>query len=176
MRTAVSITLLLAAAALALLAMRRGWLRRTERSAQVLTALPDPDADLGIVVTPAFEVSYVSTTRAGDWLDRVTVHELGNRSQATVQVFADGVRIERSHGEPLVLSRSVLRGVTRLPGMAGKFVGPDGLVVLSWSERGQVAAAFDTGIRARYRAEGEILVDAVRSLLAGRGSTEGHHE
>ncbi len=176
MRTAVSITLLLAAAALALLAMRRGWLRRTERSAQVLTALPDPDADLGIVVTPAFEVSYVSTTRAGDWLDRVTVHELGNRSQATVQVFADGVRIERSHGEPLVLSRSVLRGVTRLPGMAGKFVGRDGLVVLSWSERGQVAAAFDTGIRARYRAEGEILVDAVRSLLAGRGSTEGHHE
>jgi len=149
MRTAVSITLLLAAAVLALLAMRWGWLRRTERSAQVLTALPDSDADLGIAVTPAFEVSYVSTTRAGDWLDRVTVHELGNRSQATVQVFADGVRIERSHGEPLVLS---------------------------WSERGQVAAAFDTGIRARYRADGEILVDAVRSLLAGRGSTEGHHE
>ena len=176
MRTAASITVLLAVAVLALLAMRRGWLGRTERSAQVLTALPDPDADLGIAVTPAFEVSYVSTTRAGDWLDRVTVHELGNRSQATVQVFADGVRIERSHGEPLVLSRSVLRGVTRFPGMAGKFVGRDGLVVLSWSERGQVAAAFDTGIRARYRADGEILVEAVRSLLAGRGSTEGHHE
>jgi len=175
MRTAVSITLLVAAAALALLAMRRGWLRRTERSAQVLDALPDPDADLGLAVTPAVEVSYVSTTRAGDWLDRVTVHELGNRSQATAQVFADGVRIERSHGDPLVLSRSVLRGVSRLPGMAGKFVGWDGLVVLSWSERGQVAAAFDTGIQARYRADGEILVDAVRSLLTGGRPTEGHH-
>jgi hypothetical protein len=47
--------------------------------------------------------------------------------------------------------------------------------VLSWSERGQVAAAFDTGIRARYRADGEILVDAVRSLLTGGRPTEGHH-
>jgi len=173
MPPALSIPLLVAAFALVLLAMRRGWLRRSTRSGQALSALPDPDADLGTALTPAFEASYVSTTRAGDWLDRVNVYGLGNRCQATAQVFTDGVRISRSHGAPLVLTRSALRGVDRSPGIVGKFVGRDGLVVLSWSDSGQPAAAFDTGILPRYRADSEILVDAVQGLLRGPRSTKG---
>jgi hypothetical protein len=172
MPPAVSMPLLLAVFALALLGMRRGWLHRTTRSAAALSALPDPDADLGAALTPAFPVSYVSTTRAGDWLDRVTVYELGNRCQATAQVCTDGIRIVRSHGAPLVLTRSALHSVDGSSGMAGKFVGRDALVVLRWSD-GDRAVAFDTGILPRYRADREILVDAVQGLLSGPRPTKG---
>lgn len=153
---------------LAGVAMRAGWRHRARRTAVVvpeLAAVPAADDPaLGAPRTASFEATYVSSTTAGDWLDRVVAHDLGVRSRAAVRVFDAGVRIERTGARDVFIPADAVRGVGTAPGMAGKFVGGDGLVVLTWQAPGPGAAVLDTGLRLRHAADRTPLTEAVRVL------------
>lgn len=117
------------------------------------------------------EAVYVSTTLHGDWLARVGAHGLGDRSSALVSVHDAGVLIERDGAHDLWLPVDAIRSAGLAPGMAGKYVGTDGLVVITWAvpeADGVAAALVDTGLRTRRAEDRGGLVDAVRHLLAAQ--------
>jgi hypothetical protein len=173
MRTALPVVVIVALGVVALVAMRGGWQRRGRRSAAVVPELfPVPALDdraLGVARTAPVEAVYVSTTIAGDWLDRVVAQDLGVRSNAVVQVFAGGVRVEREGARDLFIPADRVRGARTADGMAGKFVGGDGLVVVTWLAPGPDSpgtAALDTGFRTRHAADRGPLLNAVAALAA----------
>ena len=144
--------------------MFAGWRARARRQADV--AAP---AGLG-ARTPgpgAVEGTYVSTVEAGNALERIAVHGLGTRSAVAVEVGPDGVALFRQGARSFAVPRAALVGVGRGPGMVGKFVGREGLVVLRWKLGERVV---DTGIRPRYAEEGNRLVEQVERMLADGGA------
>jgi hypothetical protein len=167
---AVAIMVLIAAALFAV--MWVGWRGRVRRTAPLVPSLPQPPDDLGAARTAPIDAVYVSSTTAGDWLDRIAAQDLGFRSRAVVQVFDAGVRIERAGGHDVFVPAAAVRGAATSPGMAGKFVGKDGLVVVTWTLRTpESSTTLDTGLRTTHAAERPVLVDAVRSLQTGAAST-----
>ncbi len=174
MPPAVTLTLLLAAGAAALWGMRAGWQHRGQRTAAAVPDLPAvPPADepsLGATLMGPVDGTYVSSTVSGDWLERVVARDLGARSAAVVQVFAGGVRIERPRATDVFIPAATLRAAGTTPGMAGKYVGGQGLVVLTWQPPAEGAATLDTGLRLRRAADREPLLAAVRGLIDHRGA------
>ena len=174
-----------------LVAMRTGWRHRVIRSAAVVPALyPAPvsgDPVLGAPLTAPFDATYVSTTLASDWLDRVAAHGLGARSTAVVQVFDAGVLIERTGAPDLYLPAAAMRAAGTASGIAGKVVGHEGLVVLTWlaprsAETAEAPAAapgveaagvevpgveLTTGLRLRHTADRALLIEAAGALAGG---------
>lgn len=145
--------------------------RLAQRTTTLVPRPPEvPGADqTGTVRFGPLEAVYVSTTLHGDWLARVGAHGLGDRSNAFVSVHDGGVLVEREGADDLWVPVHAIRSTSLAPGMAGKYVGADGLVVLTWAvpEADDVAAALvDTGLRTRRAEDRGALVDAVRHLLA----------
>ena len=131
-------------------------------------AVPDAAA-LGTARTEPLEATYVSTTTAQDWLDRVPGHTLGRRSPAVVQVHDAGVTLLRTAERDLFLPTADLVDVHRSPGQVGKYPGGQGLVVLRWTLRDDDGdLVLDTGLRLRHRAEADLLVETVEHLLTER--------
>ncbi len=161
----VSVTLLALLAAAALAGMWRGWRRRGARTAEFAADLPAAPDDWGGARTEPFAATYVSSTRAGDWLDRVTAHDLGVRSAATVQVLDAGVRVTRVGAADVAIPATSLRAVGTTSGMAGKYVRRDGLVVLTWTTGPGDERGLDTGLHLRRADERRTLVAAARTLI-----------
>jgi hypothetical protein len=120
------------------------------------------------------EGTYVSTTRAGDWLARVGAHGLGDLAAGTCAVHPGGIVIGVS--EPWFIPADALMAVALSPGMAGKFYGRDRIVVFTWISPDGGAdgrrppsggEGLDTGFAPRYRADVAALADAARALLKG---------
>ncbi len=177
-RQLVTTLVLLALLLLSWWGMRVGWehrRRRTEDAAPALPAVPD---DPGPVTSGPFEAAYVSSTRAGDWLDRVVAHDLGVRSPAEVSVHASGLVVRRTGARDLFVPAASLRGATTAPGIAGKVVGRDGIVVVTWlPPGGDDERGLDTGLHPRRAADRDALVAAVAALIpdtpaAQRGTQE----
>lgn len=180
MPTSVSLAIVAALAVTALWGMRVGWRHRGERTSAAvpgLPAVPAPDdSALGRPVTGPLEATYVSSTVAGDWLERVVAQDLGVRSAAVVQVFDAGVRIEREGAPDLFVPAAAVRAAGTSAGMAGKYVGGQGLVVLTWQPPAPGAATLDTGLRMRRAADREPLLAAVRALEARHQEDEVREE
>ncbi|ACZ30733.1 hypothetical protein Xcel_1710 [Xylanimonas cellulosilytica DSM 15894] len=154
---------------------RRKLAQRTGQLVPAPPAVPADPAELGTARLGPVQATYVSTTLAGDWLARVGAHGLGDTATAQVWVHDAGVLVERTGAPAVFLPVTTLRGAGLAPGMAGKYVGADGLVVLSWlaPSDGRVRAmALDTGLRTRYAADRSRIVDAVRHLLATRAPAD----
>ncbi len=175
MSPVVSVPLLVVLAALALVGMRAGWRRRASATADAATELPAvPGADaLGEPRTGPFDAVYVSTTRSGDWLDRVSAGGLGVRATATVQAFDTGVVITRRGAGDLFLPATTLGAVTGAGGMAGKFVGGEGLTVLTWRPTPGDERGLDTGLRLRHPADRTALAAAVGQLIETSSAPRG---
>ncbi|HWJ84669.1 MAG TPA: hypothetical protein VNR62_04525 [Cellulomonas sp.] len=171
-REAISVVVLLAVLALVLWGMRAGWNHRRTRTADLVGVLPVAPAELGSAHGAPIDAVYVSTTAAGDWLDRVVAQDLGVRSPATVSVHDAGVLIARTGAPDVFIPTSTLRTAGTAPGMAGKFVGKDGLVVLTWQPDPAHERGLDTGLRPQHHADGPVLVDAVSTLIAGTHGTK----
>jgi hypothetical protein len=153
---------------------RRRLAQRTTALVPVPPAVPGPD-NVGPVRFGPLEAVYVSTTLHGDWLARVGAHGLGDRSNSLVTVHGNGaghdggVLVEREGADDLWVPVHAIRSAGLAPGMAGKYVGADGLVVLTWAvpeADGVATALVDTGLRTRRAEDRGALVDAVRYLLA----------
>lgn len=155
----VLLLLLLFIGAIAL--MRLGWRRRAAAQRE----MPAPEAPAGPEsgsggdgpVGP-FPGVYVSTVFADRPFERVVAHGLGVRSRVSVSRAASGDwTLERRGAPSLVVRASQVRGVATAPGMAGKVVGGDGLLVLRWN-LGETAV--DTGLRMDHRNDHERLLAA----------------
>ncbi|ACQ80291.1 conserved hypothetical protein [Beutenbergia cavernae DSM 12333] len=163
-------TILLALLAVALLAaMWWGWQRRARRTGAGLPDVPAAPAPDGVTpLLAGVEGVYVSSTRAGDWLDRVAAQDLGIRSPVVVTVRPDGVLLSRTGARDVFVPAADLLAVRRDAGIAGKVVGRGGLVVLTWRLGEQT---LDTGVKPRRAADRDALVRATETLL---GTTAGH--
>lgn len=139
-----------------------GWRNRQRRQ----QAIGAPDPAPANLPDPYFEAAgqYVVTTTAGDWLDRVAVHGLGVKSDATAAVSPLGILLARRGAPDVFIPRSSLRGVRLEGGMAGKFVEKDGLVVFAWTLHG---LDVDTGFRTRHApAKAQLLAAATQLATA----------
>lgn len=141
--------------------MRRGWNSRLGRQADIAEP-PRPPADPG---EPALstEGTYVCTTTAGDWLDRIAAHDLGLRTGAALEIYASGIAVRRDGASDFFIPRAALRSVATADGMAGKFVEAGGLVVIGWTLG---ATDVDTGFRTRYAADKPTLIKNISQLEA----------
>lgn len=156
----------LALAAVVFLLIWWGWRGRARRQSDVV-APPEFPAELGS--TPAEwsgEAQYVSTTTAGDWLDRIAAHGLGMKANGTVLVLPQGVAILRQGADELWIPAESILVLRRESGMAGKFVEKDGLAVITWRLGDR---AVDTGLRTRYARDTEALLAALRRIAPEAG-------
>ncbi|HSO91225.1 MAG TPA: hypothetical protein VLR70_08760 [Arthrobacter sp.] len=152
------IMLALATGIFALLAV--GWRNRLRRQADV-GPLPGIPAELGAALAAA-DGQYVASTTAGDWLDRIAVHNLGIRTNAELSVHPEGVLFDRSGAAPVFIPAASLTGVRQESGMAGKFVEKDGLLVIGWMLGSR---ELDSGFRTRHADDKTTLLNALQDLI-----------
>ncbi len=155
---AILVTLAIIIVMVALIAL--GWRNRLRRQSDI-AAPPATPENPGVLIAEPSEGQYVSTTRAGDWLDRIAAHQLGIRSNATLFIHADGVLLARHGASDVFIPAATITSVTRASGMAGKFVEKDGLLVITWA-LGETAV--DTGFRPRYHQELPVLLAGIAAL------------
>ncbi|WP_426592031.1 hypothetical protein ACPPVS_09520 [Cellulomonas sp. McL0617] len=160
-----AVIILIGMVVVALIIMRAGWSSRARRTAEFVPSLPVAPASLGRSLFGPVPMIYISTTRAGDWLERITANGLGARSRAEVEVFDAGVRMARTGAPDLFVPTAALRDVTVAPGIAGKVVGRDGIVVVTWQATPDDPRGVDTGLRPRHAGDREPLVDAIVPLI-----------
>lgn len=158
----------------------RGWRGRAARQSAIPAPPPVPTprpatgSGTGAPVPGGVRVPalYVSSTRAGDWLDRVVVHGLGVRSRARVAVLdsdpgrdvaADrGIAILRTGAPDLFIPAASLHAVRRDTGIAGKVAPRPELVVFTWDCGG---TELDTGVRPGSEADRTLLAAAAADLI-----------
>lgn len=138
-----------------------GWSGKLRRQAALA---PLPDMPSLSAPQAVFAGHYVSTTTAGDWLDRLAAHGLGIRTRCRVEVHGTGVWIQRFGARDLFIPQGQMRGAHAAAGMAGKFVGHNGLILLTWS-LGKDATLLDTGIRLITSRDRQRLLAALEGLL-----------
>jgi len=142
--------------------MLRGWRSRQRRQGD-LPPPPRPPAEPAGVLVGAVPGLFVGTTYAGDWLDRVAVHNLSDRSAGWLELAGDGVHVEREGLPELYLPYDVITEATPGDRLAGKVMGRGGLLLLTWRLGGRlVTSAF----RADDHSAHARLATAVRAHLA----------
>lgn len=111
--------------------MRLGWVHRARRQSG-LPVLPAAPADPGPPLAPPMTGLYVGTTSAENWQDRVVAHSLGLRADATATLSAAGLLIERAGAQALFIPAGSIVGAGLGAGLAGKVMGPGGLLIVRW--------------------------------------------
>ncbi len=140
------------------LLMARGWRSRLRRQAGIV-APPVSDGSARVLLdwVPGL---YVGTTAAGDWLDRIAVHQLSDRATGELCLAEDGVHVLRDGLPEVFVPTGDLRAVSVEQSLAGKIVST-GMLVLTWQlgDR-ELATAFradDPAQHERFRtALGEV--------------------
>ncbi|GAA2822278.1 hypothetical protein [Kribbella solani] len=161
MKAALGILGTLLVLAAAYFGMFRGWRNRQSRQAD-LAPLPAVPED----TTRGTEGVYVATTAAGDWMDRIAVHELGVRSIADLAVSADGLIFHRQGAADVFIPADHLTGVRTDRGIAGKVTAEkSGLVVVTWTHDGH---QLDTGFRPRRKADTAALTASISTLIGAQ--------
>lgn len=152
--------------------MRRGWRARAARQADIPAPAAGPPGSGPPASGPPASVGdgvpgmYVATTRAGDLLDRVVVHGLGNRGRAELVVRTDGVLVDRVGEPPLWIPRESLRDVRLGSGQAQKAYEAGGLILISW-QLGE--HHLDTGFRADDPEQHVATASALSALVRSMG-------
>ncbi|MDP9496287.1 MAG: transporter [Actinomycetota bacterium] len=142
------------------LLMLRGWRSRQRRQADVPPP-PRPPADPGPPVTEPVRGVFVGTTSAADWLDRIAVHGLSTRAAATLTVHETGVLVARDGADDLWLPYDDVLDAESGDALAGKVVGRDGLLIVTWRLGDRTLLSGFRGPRSAHPA----LAEAVRARL-----------
>ena len=138
--------------------MLRGWKRRSQQQVELIGTLPAmPDLPGAAVLAPTRGM-YVGCTLAPDWLNRVTVDDLGYRCKAVLTRYPKGILLERSGTGPIWIPQESITGVRTERGLAGKVLpgagsgtdGGGGILVIRW--RLPSGTEIDTGFRGDDRA------------------------
>jgi len=132
--------------------MLRGWKRRSERQSELIGDLPDLPELFGPAVVAPTRGLYVGSTVAPDWLERITVGDLGYRCKAVLTRYPEGILLERSGAGPVWIPADSVTGVRTEQAMAGKVLpgrprseGSGGVLVIRW--RLPSGTEIDTGFR-----------------------------
>lgn len=132
--------------------MLRGWKHRSELQAEMIGTLPAVPVNPGATVVAPTKGLYLGCTSAGDWLNRVTVGDLGYRSKAVLTRYRSGVLLERSGTGPIWIPEDSIVGVRTERGLAGKVLpaprtgtAAAGILVIRW--RLPSGTEIDTGFR-----------------------------
>lgn len=141
-------------------AMWWGWRRKAAaQRARYAPFPPVPAADdLGEPIA-AMSGIYVATTVAGRWQERIVAHGVGWRGPATLRRHPAGVVVNRGGARDLFIATEAIRDVTTARGMAGKVMGTDGLLVITW-QHGDTEV--DTGFRGDDRGAYADWIAALR--------------
>jgi hypothetical protein len=146
---------------LALLGMRRGWKNKAKRQAAIPAPAPIPASD-AVALVDSVEGSYLASTSADQWLDRIVVHSLGVPSKALVTVRSDGIACERE-GEPdFFIATSDIAAIRLDRGIAGEVYEAGSVLIVTW-QLGDVL--LDSGFRAQQTDSQIALATAIRTLL-----------
>ena len=153
--------------------MWRGWRARGRRQGDVgEPAVAPPATGLGAALVAPVDGLYVCTVRAGEWLDRVVVHDLGVRSNTVLHVGTAGLWFSRQGARDLFVPACDVLAVRVESGIAGKYTIGEGLLVVRWRSGragpdGTPAPALDTGFRPREWATSAVLAATLQSLVPG---------
>lgn len=128
---------------LCLWGMYLGWRRKSRAQSVQVPPFPEIPASPGDALLASTGV-YLSTTTAGNWQDRIVTRGAGLRSNATWTLYESGVAVERGGAPDFWIPRDAVTGVRRDNKIAGKVMGTDALLVLTW-RLGDVE--LDTGFR-----------------------------
>ncbi len=150
------VLLMIGLIALALWGMRRGWVNRTRRQADVPAPAEQPPG--GAVLSPAVSGLFAGTGVNGDWMDRIAVHDLGVRSRATLSYGEAGILLEREGARSLFIPADAIVGIRADRGVAGTVRSKDGMVVVTWRLGDRV---LDTGFRADSAADHATVLDGL---------------
>jgi len=161
---ALAVLALVALLALAYFGMWRGWQARSRRQSD----LPEPEP-LGDEASPgadarAVAATYVSSTTAYQWMDRITAHGLGTLSKATVSFVDGSLQIRREGARSFRIPAADLLGVRRERGIAGKVRDRDGIVVVTWQLGGR---QLDTGLRPDHADRAADIERGIEQLIEG---------
>ncbi|WP_235900435.1 PH-like domain-containing protein [Lolliginicoccus suaedae] len=126
--------------------MIRAWRRRGELQEGIVGALAPVPAALGDPVLGPSHGLYVGSTLAPSWINRVAVGDLGDRANADLLAFVDGLLLARQGASDVWIPRDQVLGLRTERGLAGKVMTKDGLLVIRW--RTSTGAEIDSGFRA----------------------------
>jgi hypothetical protein len=146
------------------LLMLKGWRSRVRRQGDLPLPPSAPEVP-GEVVVSATPGLFVGTTFADDWLDRVAVHDLAHRAAGWIRLDTDGVTVEREGLPDLFLPYADVERASLGDALAGKVIGPEGMVLLDWRLGSRVLTS---GFRADDHGAHRRLVDAVNAHLPTR--------
>lgn len=124
--------------------MWRGWRRQAREQSVEFPPFPAIPADPGEPLDEA-RGSYVSTTRAGHWQQRVVTRGVGVPTAATLRRYPGGVALDRDGAPSFWIPRDRIQRVHTARGMAGKVMGTRSLLVITW-RLGETV--LDTGFKA----------------------------
>ncbi|MBV8966852.1 MAG: transporter [Mycobacteriaceae bacterium] len=165
MNTATLAASLVMAAALAVVAvlliraMLGGWLRRAQRQAWLIGALPSLPDTVGAPIIAPTPGLYVGSTLAPSWLDRIAVGDLGYCSKAVLSRHPEGIMMRRSGADPIWIPAGSITAIRTERGIAGKVVARDGILAIRW--RLPSGTEIDTGFRGDDRGKyGDWLREA----------------
>ena len=145
-----------------------GWQARARRQSDLPAPPPPPPGLADRAERDGVEATYVSTTTAADWLDRVVAHGLGSRSTARVLVDGAGVLVARAGASDVFTPAAELAAVRRETVRAGKAVPGSGLLVWDWSLGDTLVS---TAVHVRHDADRDALEAAISTLLESRTGT-----
>jgi hypothetical protein len=128
---------------LCLWGMYVGWRRKARSQSVQVPPFPAIPEDLGDALLESTGV-YVATTFAGEWQNRVVTRGAGLRTGAVLRLHESGVAVERGGAPDFWIPRDAVTGVRRDSKIAGKVMGTDALLVLTW-RAGETEV--DTGFR-----------------------------
>ena len=150
---------MLAVIGLALWGMRRGWVNRQARQADVPAPLESPtDPDVWVAEVQGV---FIGTSRAGDWLDRIAVHDLGIRSRATVHAGSSGVWIEREAARSCWIPREAVLAVRLDRGVSATARSKESVIIIQWQLGGSL---IETGFRADESDGQRTVLDGLVTL------------
>ncbi|MBH0099070.1 hypothetical protein I6E68_07970 [Salinibacterium sp. NSLL150] len=136
----VSLLIVIGILVILLALMVAGWYSRKRRQAHI--GLPvEPPADLADTDL-RFSGKYVSTTVAGDQLNRVNVHGLGFRANCLLEVHPEGIVVSRAGSDDLWLARDTVRGISRATWTIDRVVENNGLQVIEWTLDGTAVDSY----------------------------------
>jgi hypothetical protein len=130
--------------------MLRGWSRRSHRQAELIGALPDMPPQIGSASITTRGV-YVGCAMAPVWSERITVGDLGYRSQAVLSRYTGGILVQRHRAQPIWIPKESISAIRTERGVAGKVAARDGILAIRW--RLPSGVKIDTGFRANNRDE-----------------------
>jgi hypothetical protein len=145
--------------------MLKGWRSRQRRQGD-LPPPPQPPERVAPVLVGAVPGLFVGTVFSGDWLDRVAVHSLSDRSAGFLAVAEDGVHVDREGLPELYLPWGVLHDAETGDKLAGKVMGRDGLLLLTWQLGNRLLTS---AFRADDHSAHARLAGAVRAHLPTPG-------